>query len=229
MHFVPLLLTHSRSTLLSDRLVKIYVGKQPEPYLVQEVTLRSISDYFFRALRHEASLSGEKGVLSFPEDNRDAWDVLLYWKFYELLEYGHIEHPDSKMKLLVECWVIGDKYDIELFQDDVMWELIKMIETRAPKLDTIKLAFDNTTAASPPRNLMAEELLSFMENEGKVDRSDLDLFDGVFGFSAVLMCAIDRKDKEGCLATLRARIYEPKKREAFMVGAGPKKYWDRQT
>lgn len=162
--------------------------------------------------------------MRFPADDRGAWDVLLYWKYNEKLEHTHAAHPDAKMKVLIQCWVLADKYNIKQFQDEAMWELIKMVEHRGPAMDTIKLAFDTTAPGSKLRNLMAEELLYYMETEGKFDHIELDLFDGVQGFAAELMRATDRKARESSIDVLRTRTAEPRRRAVFMVGPGPKNY-----
>lgn len=103
-YFLPITLICEHRTFVNDRLIKIYVGNQPEPYFVQEVILESIFSKFTDRLLEQEKQSGGDGILRFPADDRDAWDVLLYWRFHEKLEYTHAGQADAKMKVLIQCW-----------------------------------------------------------------------------------------------------------------------------
>ena len=128
------------------------------PFLIQESILTDTAAFFIRAVRNGDAIGG-RGVLRFPEDDQTTWEVLLHWLLKDKLEWGYTEDADAKMKGLVECWVLGDKNDIKQFQDEVMWELIRVSDHNRVELNVIRLAFDSTPVGSPIRALLAEELL----------------------------------------------------------------------
>ena len=71
-------MTTIASSLLSDRLVKIYVADSAQPFHVQQRLLESTSEYFIRALRPDGFGEGKSGTLRFPEDDVKIWQILLY-------------------------------------------------------------------------------------------------------------------------------------------------------
>ncbi|KAK3714978.1 hypothetical protein LTR37_007468 [Vermiconidia calcicola] len=72
-------------SLKSDQPIKLFIADDPDPVLVPEWALTSISSKFTTAIRHckypmsTTYFNGEFGVLRFPRDNLDAWKVLLFW------------------------------------------------------------------------------------------------------------------------------------------------------
>ncbi|KJX99895.1 hypothetical protein TI39_contig348g00009 [Zymoseptoria brevis] len=66
----------------SQRLVKVYVGDCTEhPFHVQQQLLEALSEVFENALKRDTFAEGITGVLRFPEDEMDVWEVFLYWTF----------------------------------------------------------------------------------------------------------------------------------------------------
>ncbi|KAK5688473.1 hypothetical protein LTS10_000451 [Elasticomyces elasticus] len=208
--------------LQSDRVMKLVIGEGEDSvtFYVSRTTLENTSDYFRAAIRNAHLGGGDVDTISFPEDNLEAWKVLLYWmithklpKAAELLlqqfEFEGEEHEEDKKeeedkkdeedetrtdtdhKLCIRCWALGDKYDVPDFQDLIMLELLRSIELEPIQLDEIKEGIECTGPGSKLRDLMAEELAREV-SAGDIETSELDAFDGVAGFSNILVAKINR-------------------------------------
>ncbi|KAK0938649.1 hypothetical protein LTR29_009748 [Friedmanniomyces endolithicus] len=172
-------------SLQADRLIDIYVGEvTPEttPFRVQQVLLGQLSDYFDSALKTDTFVEGKQGRLHFPEDNVSAWKVLLHWAFTRMLPHwfkstaeGNLD--DGTAMLLVDCWVLGDKYQIHAFQDEVMMEMLCWLVYSPGSCDVFKRGVELTSPGSKLRRLMAEGLEELYEDG--YESSDLDQFDGM--------------------------------------------------
>jgi hypothetical protein len=177
-----------------------------------------------RALKHENSLGGEKGVLRFPEDDQKEWQVLLHWKIKGDLVIGASEDAESAMRRLIQRWVLGDKYGIEEFQDLLMLHLLEKVDETYVTVDLVKLAFGNTPIGSPLRELMAGELVHVIQPpRAGYKHEDLEALDGIAGYTTALMHAIDRrasKDK----SVMGSKLFQGKWKP-FMLEDGPKKHW----
>lgn len=114
--------------------------------------------------------------LSLPEDDYQAWKVLLYWVAKRCLPK---EATDSEL-LLVHSWALGEKYDIADFQDEVMLALLIRCAGKSMGIDAIRNAFVETETDSQLSYLMAEELLYRLgQADGKVGAMTEDEIDGI--------------------------------------------------
>lgn len=230
----------------SDRLVKIYVGTEtPEskPFLVQQSTLEHTTDYFRKAFRNEHLGTTEPGTLRFPEDDLNAWNVFLYWVVRrklppteELMPALTNDDPDlnTDHSLVVHCWALGDKYDIPTFQDEVMLELLRSQDSKCMELSAVKLAFEHTPPGAKLRELMAEEVGGRLAH-GEIEYEQLDMFDGIVGFTSVLARkAKELQDLEVWFSSLqktpgydddREEWVNSDKWRSYMVGEGPQQHW----
>lgn len=175
------------SALKADHLVKVYVGDEgAPPFLLQQTLLTSISPVFANALKHEnLGTNPEPGVLRFPEDDTEAWEVFLHW----LMQRSYPQDLDARSS--VKCWVLGDRYHISTFQDNAMFALLVRLDNKWAKLDDISYAFRLTPPGSKLRLLMAEELVMLMDDK-KVVYDEIDCALNGTNFVGELLRARDR-------------------------------------
>ena len=190
------MLTYCDSALKSDRLIKIIVGNATtSTFHVHESLLTKVSEYFVKAIKNEHLGSDEPGVLQFPHDSQDAWELLLYWVFKGAMPVRTAYSHDD-IAAFVGCWCLGDKYLMPELQDQVMLDLLLVLEgDKFASVDIVKQAFENTAAGSKLRDVMAEEVLRTMhlwDNDGGVEFDD---YDGIAGFTAAIVAAKDRDPK----------------------------------
>ncbi|KAK5708715.1 hypothetical protein LTR17_020425 [Elasticomyces elasticus] len=195
------------SALQNDRLIKLVIGTKPEAEAEADSSYGTLSiwasalegatEYFRGALRNQnLGAGGEQDVLTFPEDDFRAWQVLQYWLVKGALPKDEdipslnladddIQNEGLCLGTWVLCWIMGDKYDLPVFQNLVMIELIfEVDEMVPPTVDTIKFCFEHTPPGSLLRELMAEELAMLLAKGLQIEK--LDSFDGIAGFSSLL-------------------------------------------
>ncbi|KAK3712839.1 hypothetical protein LTR37_008930 [Vermiconidia calcicola] len=182
--------------LESDRLIDIYVGDRSIPYKVSERLLVCISYYFLRAIKNEHLGNEKSGTLRFPDDDVEAWNALLFFKYWSYLptcvDPQELRGNEEHRRKLIKYWALGDKYDVKEFQDTVMLQLLRELAHQRTNLEAVKLAFENTAPGSKLRRLYAEEVV-YMVEEGKAWNHDhFDTFDGVPGFTSAYMHATNR-------------------------------------
>ncbi|KAI6891253.1 hypothetical protein KC318_g13908 [Hortaea werneckii] len=158
------------NSLKADRLIRIKVGsnKDDEPFLISQRRLESASEYFRKALRQDSFKEGGTGQIDFPEDDYDAWAVLMFW----MMSAFHIAKDKLKPDLLIKCWVLGDKYEIPEFQDQIMLELLFMVQYNDTE-DIIRLGSELSPAGSVLKRLIAEEAAVALKNNN-VDFESLE-------------------------------------------------------
>ncbi|EMC91599.1 hypothetical protein BAUCODRAFT_298803 [Baudoinia panamericana UAMH 10762] len=154
-------------SLKSDRLVKIYVGDEAQPYFVQQLVLEEQSSYFTKALQANAFSEGQTACLRFLDDSAVAWTYFFHWTFRSLLTDG--EDGNYKEEDLIQCWIFGDK--------PATWECLKHGVLNSPP-------------ASKLRQLMAEEAVKYVMRTPANRMSMLDQFDGAAGFTSQLFQAL---------------------------------------
>lgn len=138
-------------------MIDIYVGAvgpETKPYRVPQAVLESISTYFTKALRSDTFKEGCEGCIRFPDDDADAWEVLLFWMLKFKLPY-----PLGTELVMIECWALGDKYAIPAFQDEAMLQLIGHYQNTYASAQGISKALQLSTPGSKMRKLIAEELV----------------------------------------------------------------------
>jgi hypothetical protein len=190
-------------------------------YKVQESLLIDISSFFDKALEAERFEEGRTAVLRFPDDNASGWKVLLYWVMRGQVPSGDEFKGDEAMAL-VHAWILGDKYDIEDFQDYVMMELLCWLQHRSYLPEMVKTAFENTPRESKLRKLMAEEV-AYSIRACDAPFWSLDIFDGVEGFIGEFAAALIRHGEKG-MAGLKEGVVRSRWND-YMVGDGPSRHW----
>ncbi|KAK0253278.1 hypothetical protein LTR35_005700 [Friedmanniomyces endolithicus] len=171
-------------SLQADRLIDIYVSEmnsKTKPFRVQQVLLEQLSDYFNSALQANNFVESKEGRLNFPEDDLNAWRVLLHWMFTKTVPHwdkdDEIAIDEELQNLLIDCWVLGDKYQICAFQNEVMVELLWYYSWHIGEEETFKRGVELTSSASKLRRLMAEGIVEIMEADHP--HSGLDQYDGM--------------------------------------------------
>ena len=219
----------SNSVLQTNRMIQVYIADKARPYLIQEATLTTMSEFFVRAFKNEASLGDEKekGVIRLPEDNHTAWMTLLYWKLNGKFEISKGSDEQEQMQL-VHCWTLGNKYDIKAFQDLAMLELLNLLEDRNASLAVIQFAFENTAEGSALRKLMARQVVINIHCEREaVTGRYLEIFNGGSATITELVEMYDLKEERNDdINGLRVCLDgESDEWRDFMVGGGPDKHW----
>lgn len=110
--------------------------------------------------------------MDFPYDDTGAWKVLFFWIVMKRLPP---KDPVNNV-LLARSWVVGEKYDIVDFQDEVMVALLFSCDNETAEMEEIKVAFLTARTGSKLRELMAEELLDKVDDSGE-NPDDLHLGD----------------------------------------------------
>ncbi|KAK5136592.1 hypothetical protein LTR08_002606 [Meristemomyces frigidus] len=216
-------------TLREDRMIQIYVGaidSDTKPYLVPQSLLETRSKYFAKALQQDAFREGHEGCLKFPNDDSDAWEVLLFWMIKNTL-------PDTQdnAHTMILCWVLGDKYAMPVFQDHAMLELLRTNSTQELGFEALKLALSMSAPGSKLRKLVAEELVYLANDRAVVDWGSLETMIDGMGILGDYFRAQERYHKDNYVfhSRLTSSNAHSKKQRAvwtdYMVGEAPAKHW----
>lgn len=169
----------------TDRLLKIYVGRVDEdtqPFRVHEAVLEQASPYFANMMEPDAFCEDEHGVLRFPNDDLQAWEVLLYWIVHHEIPKRSIAYKDA---LAIRCWQLGDKYLIPDFQDHAMLSLLYTLRLGEFSFQVIEEGVLRSTAGSKLRKLVLQEAVN-------------NVFDGY----TTQLCMLSFLDGLGCITEL---------------------------
>lgn len=185
---------------MTDRLIKIYAGTSEVPYLVSQAALCNASEYFVKAIKNEHMGKDNIGVLRFPEDDGDAWQVILFWVVKERLPSidqfpGSSEAPldrqsggeDVQMNLY-QSWILADKYLMPKLQNAIMRKLLSNLEVNYQGKDSAERALQGHTPSSIIGRLASEGLVERLYGGHNGENPEfLNSLDGVPG--AVLSIA----------------------------------------
>lgn len=189
-------LTKSRG-VRNDCLVKIIVGEgdQQQTFHLQHTLFVKTSAVFAATSRNETLGGGEAGVYRFPQDSVGAWEILIYWMIKATLPESKFEeqHEEEEAQLLlVQCWVLGDKYNIAAFQDVIMLELLFLIS--GISMDPMSAAFatNNTPPGSKLRHLVANEIVFTVYSDYGRAIGAYDEALAATGFASEAMSGLDK-------------------------------------
>lgn len=126
---------------------------------------------------------GGTGVLRLPDDNAEAWTVLMYTRLARSLPFtlaGGDRFDKEEVvefhKLLVRCWILGHKYRALQFQDLIMSELICRAGRCLTLLSVVCVAAKEAVPESKVWWFMVEETVFYareFSNLGERDRPRL--------------------------------------------------------
>ncbi|KAK5132407.1 hypothetical protein LTR08_009090 [Meristemomyces frigidus] len=178
--------------LQSDRLIRVFIGTgdDAKAFSIQQVLLENISEYFVKSIKHD-NLGKEKdsGILRFPDDDIEAWKVLLFWLMRR--EFPR-KAMTGKEELAVSCWVLGDRYGISRFQDEAMLSLLKTMDTAWLGREAIISAFKGTPPGSMLRRAVAEEVVNNLDQGQGLRFTDIDNMLNGLNFAGELFEAQNR-------------------------------------
>ncbi|KAK5696312.1 hypothetical protein LTR17_024321 [Elasticomyces elasticus] len=212
-------------SLRTDRLVDIYVGAitaETKPYRVQQVLLEKLSEYFVVALKRDTFSEGQNGRLHFPDDDVDVWQVLLQWAIQRDVPHWESIDGETRISLLIRCWVTGDKYGLHDFQDEIMLEALMCFRGHVEDKD-LHLGVTLTAPGSALRCLVAEEMVFKVYAQKEVTFSELDELDGTM-FMGDFLSAKQIFDEDNSAFFTRARFGT--QAEAH-IGTGPGGVWKK--
>jgi hypothetical protein len=212
--------------------VKVFVRDKQEPYLVPRSTLYETSESFEKAMQHAGNLgSRDPHTLTFPDDNAEAWDFLLYYMLKGLVPSSYHLKTDYVMRC-VHSWILGDKYGINCFQDLIMLELLRHLDADWDNdlitTEVLKTILTTAPAESKLAILAIEEVVVQHHDKGFGTEADLDELAAIPGFTAALVQAYDRWHDSGSGFQCRLPSGDDPERQRwrrFMVGRGPWRHW----
>ncbi|KAK3079201.1 hypothetical protein LTS18_005489 [Coniosporium uncinatum] len=144
---------------LTSESIKVLVGKDETPFIVQKSTLCASSDFFAAALKPEWKEAKER-TIRLPEQSVETFEIYLQW-----LNSGNIAtQQDEKAKhykeylQLIHAYALGDTLQDTAFVDALTDCFIaKAVKTSVcPGLETIGSLYKHTPDKSPARKLMVD-------------------------------------------------------------------------
>lgn len=173
---------------LKSESIKIYIGERtPEstPHVVPKTVLCNKFRYFEKALSPNFK-EGQNGILHFPDDNEDAWNLLLYYLFHDRVPRVKDVFIAGTMYLpLAHAYVLGDKYGLTTFQNEVVRAFMVALAYSWMEPDVIIEILGFVPVKSPLRQLVLEEIVRLVVDEdhglhGCTDFEELGTYEGVF-------------------------------------------------
>jgi hypothetical protein len=139
--------------------VIIYVGLEEEQFKVQRKQIYDAADYF-KSLFGGSFMESSDGMAQFPEDDVDAWGLLVQWLDQNLQPFvTSPQHDGSDIKVLgkrVKFYCLAEAYGIDELMDNTI-DTIRQgykIRTHKPTLSIIEYTYRHTHEKSPLRSLM---------------------------------------------------------------------------
>ncbi|KXT08991.1 hypothetical protein AC579_70 [Pseudocercospora musae] len=165
----------TKSLQTQDQLSKITIGIDGSPPIyIQQRTLESVAPWLENALMRDTFIEGQTGALHFPVDDQEAWQVLVYWIMTREVAIeltGTMKERARSCILCAKCWVLGDKYDIPVFQNGVMAILLShFLPEYTHQLP--RKALNQILKACPPDSKLAEHFAFAIVEEMEFKRID---------------------------------------------------------
>jgi hypothetical protein len=143
---------------LGSQMVDIYVGPDEMLFRVHKTKLCKIT--YFNKLFNSGFREAAENTAKFPEDDCEAFDILVEWVYdpslrrFEDRKPGTatkaVTRPDSCWKLL-DLYALAEKYCIPKLQDLAL-DIIRRehkAENRLPSTQYVRQAYEKTSAGSP--------------------------------------------------------------------------------
>lgn len=174
---------------------------------------------------------GGHHFLDLPDDDVEAWKIPLYAQFARSLPHmfctaSHFDdEAPAHIALLMQCWLLGDKYGAVQFQDLIMTELIEWDGMHLLHPEAIAIGALHAIPGSPLYELMVEEEAVRLARHYSPDRTstvaeDLERDDMPQAF----IDAVDRTVFED-IVWGQARVRSREACMRFMLDGGPDKRW----
>ncbi|PIA89413.1 hypothetical protein CB0940_07146 [Cercospora beticola] len=195
--------------LQSDRLITLIIGNSQAAMSVQvqQSVLEAVSPWFQKALRDQVFVEGQTGKILFPEDDPASWEIFLYWLLRrEIPRPGIATSHEEDLISLAKCWILGDKYGITKFQDEVMLFYLHIVDLHCVELapEQCKELTKITPPGSKLMKLLSEESARFCEQNG-LTSDGIATLDGVPGFWPTFVEAQQKMKKHSDQFTSRMK------------------------
>lgn len=135
------------------------MANDTQPYLISESRLKQTSEYFANAIKHENWGVAQDGKLNFPDDDKNAFELMLYYIVEGSLPNSLNTAAVATQKVMIETWAIADKYLIRDLQDLIMVTLLFQFDNQELDWEVVRCAFERTGEGSKMRRLIAEEAM----------------------------------------------------------------------
>ncbi|KAK4895433.1 hypothetical protein LTR27_006497 [Elasticomyces elasticus] len=198
-------------TLKDDALIKIVVGEDDgygegiETFFIEKSLLEAASHRFTDAIKEERQDGVSQITLTIPDDDVFSWKMLLHWLVNRELpsdelyaeDFAYLNPDDSHLPL-IRCWILGERFDLTIFQNLIMEMIKAALSGDCDGLflshASLQEAFQHTEPGSGVRLLAAEDIAYQLEYSDDVKPGTLDKdFGGVTGFIGELLEAVLRK------------------------------------
>lgn len=196
---------------------------------VPERTLNGISGGVSRMMAEKREVRSSFDRLRLPDDNPEAWKVLLYAQVARSLpamfstDKEHDDDAEHHLSLLAHCWLLGEKYEVYQFQDLVMAEMLESTACRLTHPNSIAIG------ANAPRNselftlkaCEADRRLKMLHSRDFTVSQDLGRSDLPPDFVE----EVNRWNAMPGWDSAYERFMSRRRRMLFMVDKGPDKRW----
>ncbi|KAF2171410.1 hypothetical protein M409DRAFT_18526 [Zasmidium cellare ATCC 36951] len=141
-------------SMRDDRLVSIYIGDDPTPFLIQQSIICAASPFFKTAFTGSNTYEEAKtGILRLPEDDLQAWQIFIYWLVRAKI-------PQGFGLSVIKAWTLGDKYQIPQLQDDVMFEVMRILDDHEEQsIQVPNVAFSFCPPGSLMRKFLSDQVV----------------------------------------------------------------------
>ncbi|KAK5730750.1 hypothetical protein LTR15_000688 [Elasticomyces elasticus] len=178
-----------RTESLNNIVVRDEETESDEHFCIQQTILESASAHFSETIDQEREAGVKQVTLHYPQDHVSAWKTLLYWIVQDKLpeddELSDMATSDGYpiQVFLVRCWVLGDRWGMSSFQNDIMQHIIDDTMSSGPYgsfcTEAMQEAVEGTPRNSALRKLVAADVAGQLDDPTASLADDLDsLFNG---------------------------------------------------
>lgn len=150
--------TNAGSRLMSAELLTIVVGPDKVKFMPHKDVLCSRSDHFKNAFEKGFRESG-KNEMSFPEDDPEAFGLLLRWMYESRLEVPSSILSVPPVRPFIQLYVLADKLVLENLQNEVMDVITTLHNGRPPSYEIVRLAYHGTMHNASLRMFLMETVV----------------------------------------------------------------------
>ena len=170
-------------TSFDEQMVTIFVGPERHKFFVHKSHLESTSAFFRAALQNRWQ-KGKKREIVLPEDKPDSVHQYLHFLYtgkiacHDLDAQSRSVHDDHDPEgdLLIDLYVLGEKYQDSCFKNALMDAIISKSDTADPQglnwyftKATVDDIYNNTTSSSPIRKLVVDQHVAYGERHWLAD------------------------------------------------------------
>lgn len=160
--------------------------------------------------------------------------MLLYWIITKTLPEEHVHFSPERdeavsQPMIVQCWVLGDKYDVVAFQDLIMVELLYVSNGPSIKVRAACEAFENSRTGSKLRLLVSRLIVAEVYWYESRYLEGFKELESVAGYFAEITNALhDMHMQEWAPITMMQNVRKSLAKGGFgeyLVGEGSNQHW----